>query len=85
MQSCDLKSAESELAQDTGHYIPSIVQLEVIGQEDCFLSSKIRKAIIINLGQPAMNRDQGHHLHPILYGTILQRHQNEAANTGNNN
>ena len=79
VHACDLKSAVSEHAKDAGHSIDEI-SVKIIGQENHLMPlRKIREAIDIHNLQPDMNRDQGYNLSPI-YGTILQPHQNEAAN-----
>ena len=70
---CDLKSDLSEHSNwDTGHSIDEI-------KNHLMPLRKIREATDIHNLQPEMNRDQGYNLSSI-YGTILQPHQNEAAN-----
>ena len=79
VHACGLKSAVSEHAKDAGHSIDEI-SVKIIGQENHLLPlRKIREAIDIHNLQLEMNCDQGYNLSPI-YGTILQPHQNEAAN-----
>ena len=79
VHACDLKSAVSEHAKDAGHSINEI-SVKIIGQENHLMPlRKIREAIDIHNLQPEMNRDQGYNLSS-FYGTILQPHQNEAAN-----
>ena len=74
VHACDLKSALSEHAKDAGHSIDEI-SVEIIGQENHLMPlRKIREAIDIHNLQPEMNRDQRYN------ETILQPHQNEAAN-----
>ena len=67
MPACDLKSAIDGIS------------VEIIDQENHLLLRKIRDTINIHNRQPEMNRDQGSNLSTV-YGTILQPHQNEAAN-----
>ena len=42
----------------------------VLAREDCWLKRKVREAIEIKIGQPAMNRDQGYEL-PTIYDELL--------------
>ena len=41
--------------------------------EDGWLKRKVREAIEIKIGQPAMNRDQGYEPHPIYDELLLSR------------
>ena len=44
--------------------------VKVLAREDVWLKRKVREAIEIKIGQPAMNRDQGYELPPI-YNKLL--------------
>ena len=43
----------------------------MLAREDVWLKRKVREAIEIKIGQPAMNRDQGYELPPPIYDELL--------------
>ena len=43
----------------------------LLAREDVWLKRKVREAIKIKIGQPAMNRDQGYELPPIYDELLL--------------
>ncbi len=45
--------------------------VKVLAREDIWLKRKVREAIKIKIGQPAMNRDQGYELPPPIYDELL--------------
>ena len=45
--------------------------VKVLAREDVWLKRKVREAIEIKIGQPAMNRDQGYELPPIYDELLL--------------
>ena len=52
--------------------------VRVLAIDDSCLKRKVREAIKIKIGQPAMNRDQGYELPPPIYDELLlscDRHQ----------
>ena len=58
-------SAITEHTQDTGHRY-SIEDVKVLNREDKLLPRKVREAINIHKRKPALNRDRGHEIPPIL-------------------
>ena len=49
---------------DNGHHKITKDCVKVLAREDVWLKRKVREAIEIKIGQPAMNRDQGYELPP---------------------
>ena len=45
--------------------------VRVLAREDIWLKRKVREAIKIKIGQPAMNRDQGYELPLLIYDELL--------------
>ena len=50
---------------------PPRSSVRVLAREDGWLKRKVREAIEIKIGQPAMNRDQGYELPPIYDELLL--------------
>ena len=59
------------------HHTITKDSVRVLAREDGWLKRKVREAIEIKIGQPAMNRDQGYELPPIYDELLLScdRHQ----------
>ena len=53
------------------HHKITKVSVKVLAREDIWLKRKVREAIKIEIGQPAMNRDQGYELLPIYDEHLL--------------
>ena len=55
------------------HHTITKDSVRVLAREDGWLKRKVREAIKIKIGQPAMNRDQGYELPPIYDELLLSR------------
>ena len=55
------------------HHTITKDSVRVLAREDSWLKRKVREAIEIKIGQPAMNHDQGYELPPI-YDELLLSH-----------
>ena len=53
-----------------GHHKITKDSVKVLATEDIWLKRKVREAIKIKIGQPALNRDQGYEL-PHIYDELL--------------
>ena len=63
----DLRTPLTAVGEHCAHEHHNITKDSVIvlAREDSWLKRKVREAIEIKIGQPAMNRDQGYELPPI--------------------
>ena len=55
------------------HHTITKDSVRILAREDGWLKRKVREAIEIKIGQPAMNRDQGYELPPIYDELLLSR------------
>ena len=53
------------------HHTITKNSVRVLAREDSWLKRKVREAIKIKIGQPAMHRDQGYELPPIYDELLL--------------
>ena len=53
------------------HHTITKDSVRVLAREDGWFKRKVREAIEIKIGQPAMNRDQGYELPPPIYDELL--------------
>ena len=65
-------SAITEHFETTGHHT-SMESVKVLAQEDRWLPRKIREAIHIHKRRPALNRDQGVEIPPIMLQLVARQ------------